>query len=237
MRDELLASVYAPPKTKEPWRLEDRLPGYDLRYFSYGRRALAAGLAAAGVKPGDTVLLPEFICRDLLSSLAAVHAVPAYYPVGPDLAPSQDPSLWPQARAVVAVDYFGFPQDLAPFQAYCERTGAALIEDNAHGLFSRDEAGLPLGARADIGIFSLRKSLALPDGAALALKTGAREWAVPAQSPFRSRITLRQRSRGLLRALAGSLGAPTAFTLLRAFRALRGVLRGNAPSGGPDAET
>lgn len=237
MRDELLASVYSPQKTKEPWRLEDKLPGYDLRYFSYGRRALAQGLLAAGLKPGDKVLLPEFICRDLLSSLAAVGASPVFYPVAPDLSPAVEPSRWPEARAVVAVDYFGFPQELSPFREYCRRTGAVLIEDNAHGLFSRDEAGLPLGARADLGVFSLRKTLALPDGAALALKTGARDWQTPPQQPFRSGATLRQRARGMLRLLAGSFGAPPAFTLLRSFRTVRGLWRGSGPSGGPDAET
>jgi hypothetical protein len=42
-----------------------------------------------------------------------------------------------------------------------------LIEDNAHGLLSRDTDGALLGTRGDLGILSMRKSLRLADGGAL----------------------------------------------------------------------
>jgi hypothetical protein len=42
-----------------------------------------------------------------------------------------------------------------------------LIEDNAHGLFSQDNERRYLGSRGDLGIFSFRKTIALPNGAAL----------------------------------------------------------------------
>jgi hypothetical protein len=68
---------------------------------------------------------------------------------------------------VLAVNYFGFPQDLAPFHEYCSQTGATLIEDNAHGFLSKDSAGNLLGTRADLGITSIRKTIRLVNGAAL----------------------------------------------------------------------
>jgi hypothetical protein len=67
---------------------------------------------------------------------------------------------------VVAVNYFGFPQELAPFKEWCAERGARLIEDNAHGFLSAAGAD-PLGRRGDFGVLSLRKTLALPNGAAL----------------------------------------------------------------------
>jgi hypothetical protein len=70
-------------------------------------------------------------------------------------------------KAVLAVNYFGFAQDLAPFREYCLRTGAVLIEDNAHGFLSKDSAGELLGTRANLGITSIRKTFRLPNGAAL----------------------------------------------------------------------
>ena len=70
-------------------------------------------------------------------------------------------------KALLAVNYFGFAQDLAPFREYCLRTGATLIEDNAHGFLSKDTSGVLLGTRADLGITSIRKTFRLVNGAAL----------------------------------------------------------------------
>jgi hypothetical protein len=152
-----------------------------LRFFSLGRHALVAALRAAGIDAGDRVLLPEFICRDVLASLAAVGAEVAWYPVGEDLGPATAPEHWPAARAVLAVNYFGFPQPLAPFRAYAARTGAVLIEDNAHGFLSRDGDGAWLGTRADFGIFSLRKTLPIADGAMLACGAARFSGGLPGQ--------------------------------------------------------
>jgi hypothetical protein len=72
-----------------------------------------------------------------------------------------------QCKAVLAVNYFGFAQELAPFREYCLRTGATLIEDNAHGFLSKDASGVLLGTRTDLGITSIRKTFRLVNGAAL----------------------------------------------------------------------
>jgi len=149
--------------------LETFIGHNNIRYYSYGRHALAEALKLIGVGIGDKVLLPSFICRDLLSSINAVDAVPDYYPVDERLCLSVSSTRLPYAKAIIVVNYFGFPQDLKPFRDYCGRTGAILIEDNAHGLFSRDETGQLLGTRGDIGIFSLRKTVLMPDGAALVI--------------------------------------------------------------------
>lgn len=116
--------------------------------------------------PGDVVLVPEFICRDVLSSIHAVGSTPVFYPVDRSLSPTSLLSS-PQSKAVLAVNYFGFAQDLSPFHEYCLQTGATLIEDNAHGFLSKDSSGVLLGTRANLGITSIRKTFRLPNGAAL----------------------------------------------------------------------
>lgn len=231
MNDDLFSSIYSPRPALKPWRVEDISPDFEWRHFSYARRALVEGLRAAGLGLGARVLLPEFICREVLSSISAVGAEPVFYPVGKDLSPCSSPALWPEASAVVAVDYFGFPQDLEPFRIYCARTEAVLIEDNAHGLFSRDGEGLPLGTRADMGLFSLRKTLPLPDGAVLALKIGARKWNPVPQSPFNEHPTARQRMKNALRQLTGVFGAAPVFQALMAFRTLSGLMGGGRSAG------
>ena len=137
-----------------------------VRHFSLARHALVAALRAAGIGKGARVLLPEFICGDVLAAIAGVGATPCWYPVAPDLRPATDTATWPQAAAVLAVNYFGFAHDLTPFRRYAARTGAILIEDNAHGFLSQDGAGNWLGCRADVGLFSFRKTAGALNGAA-----------------------------------------------------------------------
>src|SRR6266550_4661429 len=113
---ELLGSIYCPPSADKPWRIEDLLAPAALRYFSYGRVALAEALKWAGLKKGESVLLPEFICREVAAAVSSAGGISAYYPVGKNLQPSSDLSRFPPARAVVAVNYFGFPQNLNIFK-------------------------------------------------------------------------------------------------------------------------
>ena len=144
--------------------------GENVLLFSLARHALLRGLELAGIGPGDAVMMPEFICRELLASVRLAGARSVFYPVDERL----NPVSFPEdvgVKAVLAVDYFGFPQDLAPFREYCHAHGAVLIEDNAHGFLSRDPDGKLLGCRGDMGILSPRKTFPLPDGGALVLCT------------------------------------------------------------------
>ena len=136
-------------------------------YYSIARYALVDALLLAGVDVGSRVLLPSYICRDLLASLSALGAQPYWYDVSPDMTPLASSDTWPVADVVLAVNYFGFPQDLNEFEVYAKRTRAVIIEDNAHGYLSQDASGRWLGCRTELGIFSLRKTLRIPDGAAL----------------------------------------------------------------------
>ena len=142
-----------------------------LRYFRLARYALKEAFRLLKLKPGDRVLLPEFVCRDLLASLHELAIEPVWYSVGPALEPDADSQIWPIASAVVAINYFGFPQNLVPFNDYAKRTGAVVIEDNAHGFLSRDQAGYLLGTRTSLGIFSFRKTLLIGRGAGLAVNS------------------------------------------------------------------
>lgn len=220
-------SIYSPGSASKPWTLDELAPGHRIRYFSYARRALVRGFRAAGISSGDTVLFPAFICRDLLSAAAAVGAKTAFYDVDDALEPVGDPAGWPAAKAVLAVNYFGFPQPLEPFRAYAGRRRALLIEDNAHGLFSRDSDGTLLGTRTDMGLFSLRKTLPLANGAALAVARDA-NLDLGAQEPFRG-AGAKFRLKRLFRFAAAGIGPSAALSLLEAFRSLK-------PSPAPDPE-
>ncbi len=142
-------------------------------WYSYGRFALVDALLLAHVRPGDHVLLPSFICRDVLAAVRELGALPEWYRV-PQSLTITDSTTWPTARAVIAVNYFGFPQNLEPFLAYAQRTGAVLIEDNAHGWLSSDPTGAVLGERTALGMTSVRKTVRSVDGAFLSVGEGVR---------------------------------------------------------------
>lgn len=208
-----------------------------IRYYSFGRHALAAGLRALAIGKGDCVLMPSYICRDLIASVHAVEAEPLFYPVDQSLAPQSLPAAR-GVKAVLAVNYFGFPQVLGPFRTYCAEHGAALIEDNAHGFLSCDAQGARLGTRGDLGILSLRKTFALPDGAVLLVNR--QDWIdrLPAPMPCRADPLptgyLVKRS---LRQIQNSTGIRVRSLSERMTRYLRRIRTGHAlPVSRPESE-
>jgi hypothetical protein len=166
-----LASLARPPRADLPPPL-DR-PG--VRLFGYGREALREGLRRLGLEPGDNVLLPAFICDAAVAPLHALALEPRFYEVDERLDPVLPAArrlIDGRSRAFVAVNYFGFPQDLDALRRFCREGGLAFIEDNTHGFLSRRADGW-LGTFGDIGILSPRKTLPLPNGAALLLNAAS----------------------------------------------------------------
>lgn len=143
-------------------------------YYAYARHALVTALRLTRVPHGSKVLIPEFICRDVLASLRAVGAEPLFYEIDDTLQPKVDGSLQsafgadsPHVAAVMVVNYFGFPANLDRVRRLLRPTTLPIIEDNAHGWLSADEHGTPLGSRTQVGITSIRKTIRIPDGAYL----------------------------------------------------------------------
>lgn len=168
--NKLIFEVYNPSRKKNELSLARLFPEREHRCFSLARYALQAAFKDAGFVAGQVVLFPSFICRDLLASANTLDLQIKYYDVDENLKPVLPPEKWPKARAVIAVNYFGFPQCLDKFRTYCNINNAILIEDNAHGLFSKDDEGIYLGLRGDYGIFSLRKTIPCPNGGLLVAK-------------------------------------------------------------------
>lgn len=134
------------------------------RYYAYARHALVTALRLLRVRDGATVLIPEFICRDVLASLRAIGATPEFYAIDDQLQPKTGLAL-PPAAALMVVNYFGFPADVARARTLLASLQTPIIEDNAHGWLSADQHGTPLGSRTQVGITSVRKTIRLPDGA------------------------------------------------------------------------
>jgi hypothetical protein len=181
------------------------------------------------------VLLPDLVCREVLAAVNVLGAAAVFYPVSRSLSPVDADAFVP-ARAVVAVNYFGFAQELEPFRQYCARTGAALIEDNAHGFMSRDADGRLLGGRGDAGMFSFRKTIPVPNGGALVLSQGRRLLHEPL--PQESMISPHHRLKQVVRRAAGQAGPVATVRAIAAVRSVTARAVGASPRASePDLET
>jgi perosamine synthetase len=143
----------------------------------WARNAIFHGLRFLDVSPGDRVLAPSYICRAAIEPIVASGATVDFYRVrGNCLVDVEDVAsrITSATKALLAVHYFGFPQDIEPLQALCRKNGLALIEDCAHVLEGHT-AGRPLGSFGDVSVFSWRKFLPVYDGADLVLNRASRD--------------------------------------------------------------
>ena len=196
-------------------------------FYAYARHALVTALRMARVTTGSTVLVPHFICRDVLASISAVSAKPVFYDIDDNLQVSQNTTL-PSAAAVLAVNYFGFPADLGRLRQQLSDPTTIIIEDNAHGWLSADENGVPLGTRTALGITSFRKTLLCPDGAFLSWNDDPKIVSSEIHQPLGSRadsLGLGFRARYLTKRLELLTSLPVRSLSRVAIRASRRALR------------
>jgi dTDP-4-amino-4,6-dideoxygalactose transaminase len=112
--------------------------------LSSGTAALHLALTAAGVRRGDTVLVPSFTFAASANAVMYLGAQPVFLDSSADTW-NVDPRLVAEElrlraargrlpRAVVAVDMYGQCADYEPLLVACDRYGVALIEDAAEAL-------------------------------------------------------------------------------------------------------
>jgi len=122
-----------------------------------GTAALHAGLLAAGIGHGDSVIVPAFTFFATASSVSLCGATPVFADVDQrtfNIDPaSVEACIRPDTRAVIGVHLFGQPFEIDTIRALCDDYGLILIEDaaQAHGA---EYHGRRTGSLADIGCFS-----------------------------------------------------------------------------------
>jgi dTDP-4-amino-4,6-dideoxygalactose transaminase len=146
------------------------------QFYSRGSDAIRALFEGMGLQADESVLAPAYLCAEVVGAFRAAGVRPEWYAV--DDRGAVDPDdiarrIHPGTRAIYVVHYFGFPQDVVRLRAVADAAGVLLIEDCAHALFGH-AGGRPLGSVGDAAIFSLRKSLPLPDGGALVTRSDRR---------------------------------------------------------------
>lgn len=124
---------------------------------SNGTVALHLVLAAAGIGPGDEVVVPALTYVATANAVTYCGARPVFVDVTPDtwcIDPEQvAAAIGPRTRAVIAVDVYGHPADYPRLRRICAANGVLLVADAAESLGARLD-DVPTGALADASTFS-----------------------------------------------------------------------------------
>lgn len=150
-----------------------------------GTAAIYQALLALNLPAGSTVLCPSYNCGHELEPMLRLGLRVECYRVDASLSIDLDDierRMTPDVRAVLVTHFFGFGQTLEPLRALCDRRGVFLIEDCAHAFLSDNPNG-NLGRVGDVAIYSVRKSLPLPNGGAIVFNNRALRVPAPLETP------------------------------------------------------
>jgi perosamine synthetase len=122
-----------------------------------GTAALHVAVIAAGVGPGDDVIVPAMTFAATANCVAFQGGTPVFADVDRETL-LVDPAsiaarLTPRTKAVIAVDYTGQPCDYDALRDLARRRGLVLIADACHAVGGSDR-GRPVGSLADLSTFS-----------------------------------------------------------------------------------
>jgi dTDP-4-amino-4,6-dideoxygalactose transaminase len=141
---------------------------------SSGTAALHLAYAAAGIGPGDEVIVPSFTFVATVNAVLYCGAKPVFADILGLENPVIDPAhveqrITDRTRAVAAVHFAGYAAPVDVLAALCLDRGLALIEDAAHAP-SADLGRRKLGTFGLAGAFSLfsNKVLSVGEGGLLA---------------------------------------------------------------------
>ena len=123
-----------------------------------GTAGLHLGLLAAGVGPGDEVIVPSFTFAATGNSVALTGATPVFADIEPNQftldVESVRASITPRTKGIMPVHLYGHPAHMDELAELAEQRGLRLYEDaaQAHGA-SLD--GRRVGTFGDFAMFSL----------------------------------------------------------------------------------
>jgi dTDP-4-amino-4,6-dideoxygalactose transaminase len=150
-----------------------------------GTVSLEIALAAAGVAPGDEVIVPPITFVASATAILRVGAIPVFVDTDPDTlnlsVAAAEQAITARTRALVAVHFAGHPVDLDALVELCSRKRLTLIEDCAHAP-GASWRGQPVGGFGAFGSFSFQASKNLTSGEGGMLVTRSPELAERARS-------------------------------------------------------
>lgn len=124
---------------------------------SSGTQALHLGLLAAGIGPGDQVIVPSFSFVASANAVRMCGATVVFADIEPDhfcLDPAAvEAAITPATAAIMPVHLYGHPAKMAALTAIADRHGLLVVEDAAQAHGARWH-GRPVGALGHLAAFS-----------------------------------------------------------------------------------
>lgn len=149
-----------------------------------GTSALIAALAAAGIGPGDEVLVPAYTWMATAAAPVQVGAVPILVDIDETL--TMDPEdirakITPYTRAIIPVHMVNAPCDMDAIMAIAKEHGLIVIEDSSQavGIRYKDRH---CGAIGDLGVFSFNRMKNMNIGEGGAVLTSDERYFIRARS-------------------------------------------------------
>jgi dTDP-4-amino-4,6-dideoxygalactose transaminase len=126
-----------------------------------GTHALVLAYKTLGLKRGDAVLVPSFVCYSVVDPLLKLKAVPLYFDINIDGTIDWDHlkrKMNKRVKAMVWYYFMGLPVEYEAVISFCKKNNIRLVEDCAHAAFSMVN-DKPIGRAGDVSIFSFRKTI------------------------------------------------------------------------------
>ena len=125
--------------------------------FNSGTSALHAAMYAAGIEAGDEVITTPLTFVATANAALYVGARPVFVDIDENTycidIEGIEEVITPRTRAIVPVDYAGYPVDMKRIREIADKHNLVIIEDAAHALGAvRD--GARVGTQADMTMFS-----------------------------------------------------------------------------------
>lgn len=140
-----------------------------------GTSALHLGMLAAGIGPGDEVIVPSFTFAATANAVALTGATPVFVDIDPVTfcidPKAVEAAITPRSRAVVPVHLYGHPADMTALVPMAQEHGLTIIEDaaQAHGA---QWDGKAVGSFGTVGAFSFYPTKNMTSGEGGMVTTG-----------------------------------------------------------------
>lgn len=138
-----------------------------------GSNALAAAMTAAGLGPGDEVMIPAHTYMATATSVLAVGAIPVIVDIDESLAidpGAVEAAIGPRTKAIIPVHMWGAACDMDAIMALARRRNLIVIEDACQGV-GGGYKGRKFGSIGHLGAFSFNyfKNMTCGEGGGVAV--------------------------------------------------------------------
>src|SRR3989344_3609137 len=145
---------------------------------SSGTTALHISLLALGVSKDDEVIIPSYVCGDVLNAVNHARATPVLADIDKGFnisAKTISQLITKKTKAIILPHLFGIPADIEDILKLADTKNIAVIEDCAQSLGAKFPDGKFTGSKSIISIFSFYATKTISTGQGGMILTSSKE--------------------------------------------------------------